>query len=618
MAVSSRSRDTCTSECLAVNDLGLFRWCLSQGRGSLLSRLASGVSAASRPHRSSWRRGKHEVLICQRASPVFRCCGCLVIGGFRSIRLVLAEPISARKLAASGGCSISPNLFRRGRLRDHRANDRCGRQLDDSTQRHDLWPGGIVVHRRPDGVRNWRRTHSPHDGWRRYLGAPIQCFYHGAGGCLHECEQRMRDRLCRTSHSQVADFLHDGRNWAIQTSGTTENLNSVSFVDANTGTVVGWLGTILRTPDGGRTWAPQSSGTTLNLDSVSFGDADTGTAVATESGGASTFFQTRDGGETWSSLPSGTRNLAAVSMLDANIGAAVGYSGRTLKTEDGGNSWTELSRNAIEVYRAYGVAFVDPDTGWVVGGGTIIHTSDGGNHWTTQYDAPSLDLRAIGFVDANTGTAVGTGGTILRTTDGGATWVRQSSGTGAHLYGVSFIDAATGTAVGIAGWILRTDDGGETWTRQFTGTLQSLFAVSMLDANTGIAVGDSGTILRSSDGGATWTPRASGTSNALLGLSFVDANIGTAVGDGILRTTDGGETWTRHTGTGHAVSFVDANNGMIAGYGPILRTTDGGATWIAQCCAPADSYWGVHMLDINTATAVGDNGRIMRTNTGGW
>jgi hypothetical protein len=40
-------------------------------------------------------------------------------------------------------------------------------------------------------------------------------------------------------------------SWAVQTSGTTNDLHGVSFTDANNGTVVGDDGTILRTTNGG-------------------------------------------------------------------------------------------------------------------------------------------------------------------------------------------------------------------------------------------------------------------------------------------------------------------------------------------------------------------------------
>jgi hypothetical protein len=50
-------------------------------------------------------------------------------------------------------------------------------------------------------------------------------------------------------------------------------------VDANTGTVVGEYGAIVRTTDGGSSWTIQVSGTTQTLWAVSFTDVNNGTAV---------------------------------------------------------------------------------------------------------------------------------------------------------------------------------------------------------------------------------------------------------------------------------------------------------------------------------------------------
>jgi hypothetical protein len=57
------------------------------------------------------------------------------------------------------------------------------------------------------------------------------------------------------------------------------NLRGASFVDANTGTVVGEYGAIVRTTDGGSSWTIQVSGTTQTLWAVSFTDVNNGTAV---------------------------------------------------------------------------------------------------------------------------------------------------------------------------------------------------------------------------------------------------------------------------------------------------------------------------------------------------
>jgi photosystem II stability/assembly factor-like uncharacterized protein len=165
-----------------------------------------------------------------------------------------------------------------------------------------------------------------------------------------------------------------------QTSGTTNILFAVSFTDANTGTAVGFPGTILRTTNGGASWTAQTSGTPNHLYGVSFTDANTGTAV----GSAGTIIRTTNGGATWVTQTSGT---------------------------------------TIDLY---GVSFTDANTGTVVGGnGTILRTTNGGASWTAQFSGTSNILTGVFFTDANTGTAVGRNGTILHTTTGGVVSVQD-------------------------------------------------------------------------------------------------------------------------------------------------------------------------------------------------
>src|SRR6267378_2623104 len=72
----------------------------------------------------------------------------------------------------------------------------------------------------------------------------------------------------------------DSARWVWQNPLPQGNdLRGASFVDANTGTVVGFYGTIVRTTDGGSSWTIQSGGTTENLWAVSFSDTNNGTAV---------------------------------------------------------------------------------------------------------------------------------------------------------------------------------------------------------------------------------------------------------------------------------------------------------------------------------------------------
>jgi photosystem II stability/assembly factor-like uncharacterized protein len=382
---------------------------------------------------------------------------------------------------------------------------------------------------------------------------------------------------------------------------TGRSLTAVTAIDANTATLVGDIGTILRTIDGGATWTSQWPDTFYEFNGVSFTDANTGTVV-------------------------GANYLLTNGVPPSGEGV-----GRILRTTDGGATWTLQVAGGQALF---GVSFTDARTGTAVGdSGTILRTTDGGATWKVRSSGTTLPLRGVTFTDANTGTVVGLNGTILRTTDGGATWIKQSSGlNNGSLVSVSFMDANTGVVVG-DDTVLRTTDGGAVWTLTRFNTAGSPFpssspgvvpvisqplrGVSLVNAQAGFAVGATGTILRTIDGGATWTKlnrSAIAPSTSLNGVAFTDPRTGTVVGsDGtILRTTEGGATWTSQWPaafyTFYGVFFTDANTGTVVGAnansGRILRTTDGGLNWKLQYAGGFPLY-GVSFTDANRGVAVG-------------
>jgi len=291
--------------------------------------------------------------------------------------------------------------------------------------------------------------------------------------------------------------------WVPQTSGTPVTLLGTYFTDARAGTVVGAIGTILRTTDSGTTWTVQNSGTDAHLLDVAFMDTRRGVAVG------------------------GRNNILTI-----------------VRTTDGGQTWTpQLTLQTSNDYYLRSVCFPDSSTGTVVGDlGTILRTTDSGTTWTVQNSGTSEHLLGVFFTDISIGTAVGLKGTILRTTDGGETWVPQTSGTPAWLFDVFFTDSNHGVAVGQIGSILSTSDGGENWlVRQYS--VYDLRSVCFANANVGSAVGG-GSILRTTDGGQTWVQQE-GQGGGAFGhydVHLVDVNYGTIVGDGgvILHTTTGG------------------------------------------------------------------------------
>ena len=230
--------------------------------------------------------------------------------------------------------------------------------------------------------------------------------------------------------------------WSPLTSGTTNNLFSVHFVNASEGWAVGFANTILHTTDGGGTWAPQTNQSGVTVSSylgVRFLDSNIGWA-----GGASEVVRTTDGGASWTGQGATQdgrfrNNLFAVSSTAAWIPARNSTS--TLRwfsrfTVGVGEENFNVIGSSSEYFDIY---FTDVDNGWSVGTGPIVHITNGSSaspSFSFQTSCPCPTLNGIHMLDTITGWAVGNGGLILKTTDGGSTWPAQTSGTTTNLRSV--------------------------------------------------------------------------------------------------------------------------------------------------------------------------------------
>ncbi|MEK9136387.1 MAG: hypothetical protein AAB393_04640 [Bacteroidota bacterium] len=66
------------------------------------------------------------------------------------------------------------------------------------------------------------------------------------------------------------------------------------------------------------------------------------------------------------------------------------------------------------------------------------------------------------------------------------------------------------------------------------------------------------------------------------------------------------------------ICWGQINTGTAVGdFGTILRTTNGGATWVIQSSGTTNGLLGLSFTDANTGTAVGAGGIIRRTTNGG-
>jgi photosystem II stability/assembly factor-like uncharacterized protein len=297
-----------------------------------------------------------------------------------------------------------------------------------------------------------------------------------------------------------------GVGWTPQPSGTSNDLNGVSFPNANEGWVVGPRGIILHTADGGATWSAQPSGTTSRLTRVQF--------------------------------------------LNSGVGWAVGGNGTILRTRSGGTDWAVQSSGTTATLR--GLSFITTAEGWVVGDdGTILHTTDGGTTWTPQSSGTRASLGAVSFGDGLQGFVGGDAGMILSTVDGGKTWARQTfvlpeTGTAPFFQEARFVDGSRGVFAGFSAdgdTLLTTSDGGGTWSpHRLAKPPAALLGLAMGDAVHYCGVGMGGFIVVSDDGGLSWSRLPSPTGADLHGVSFVNPTLGWAVGSSgtILKTTTGG------------------------------------------------------------------------------
>jgi len=191
------------------------------------------------------------------------------------------------------------------------------------------------------------------------------------------------------------------------------------------------------------------------------------------------------------------RGSRGQSLVAADAAGPSGKAERFTQPTNSGVNWFKLQTPTR--YLLLGGAFIDNNSGWVVGAGsTILQTSDGGETWHESRlpNAANVRFNSTSFVDARLGWAVGSGGAIYRTINGGRSWHPQISGVTGDLLDVKFMDAVEGWAVGAEGTVLYTNDGGLHWTSERSGTPHALERIFFADAYAWLAVGLAGRLLR--------------------------------------------------------------------------------------------------------------------------
>ncbi|OGJ85858.1 MAG: hypothetical protein A2268_01215 [Candidatus Raymondbacteria bacterium RifOxyA12_full_50_37] len=261
-------------------------------------------------------------------------------------------------------------------------------------------------------------------------------------------------------------------DWTNRTSGTTYNINSITFGDSQF-IAVGGNSTILTSSDG-MNWTSRNSGTTVGLNSITYGNNQ---------------FVAVGGGYIMSQ-----------------------YNATTTVTSTDGITWANITNNGGAPYYLYSITYGNNQY-VALGTGNHINTSVDGISWTENI-VTSSSLNSITYGN-NQFIADGYGGTML-TSPNGTTWTSQTTGTSKNLASITYGNNQY-IAVGDSGIIITSSDG-ILWTHRTSGLSSYLFSI-VYGNNQYVVVGESGSVLTSTDG-ITWTSQISGITHHLSSITY--------------------------------------------------------------------------------------------------
>jgi len=264
------------------------------------------------------------------------------------------------------------------------------------------------------------------------------------------------------------------------------NLFSFSFPSLNTGFAVGYGNRMIKTTNSGNNWFNISifPNTAEDLNSVWFINENSGWMCSTND----TLYQTTNSALTWIRQKKLQSDGQKIFFIDSNTGWIVAQP-NLYKTTNAGANW-EIVYTQMGRY----FTFASANTGWMAtypGGGSVIHkTTDGGSTWTAQLSTSSFrNIYCFEFINESTGWAAGYREYILKTTNGGLNWVSQRDmGNSVGLVSMDFINENTGWAVGGTGYSLYTVNGGTTWNQINLNSNGG--NVKFLNSNTGWVIGN--------------------------------------------------------------------------------------------------------------------------------
>ena len=333
--------------------------------------------------------------------------------------------------------------------------------------------------------------------------------------------------------------------------------------------------------------------------------------------------------------------LTDVFFVDENLGWAVGESGVTLRTRDGGNTWN--AQTGSNSFRKDTIQLQQKLRSLESGQFT---NSTGVSGRQPSISPITCRLNSLHFIDANRGWAAGgyqlpcinrTQAVILQTRNGGITWEPSRHLAIPRLRKISFSSPRNGIAFGdsgnvFTGGIFKTNDAGNSWSAISRDTDAAWLDGEQINEHI-VMINDRGKLSRYADGqhetAVLLGDKAAKTRNFRC-VKMIGNNQGVAVGDrgSLFTTNNGGLSWQRtpieatHPQLANfdweTATVVDQKV-FIAGFpGSTITTFDLKSNQLSTSSTPVRTKLNrLFFLDSQTGWAVGDFGVVLKTTDGG-
>lgn len=200
-------------------------------------------------------------------------------------------------------------------------------------------------------------------------------------------------------------------NYYTNTGSLPRNISSMDFDGAGNGVGVGGAGRVSRTSNNGSTWTPVTSGTTNYLEDVSWVNGATFVMVS-----GNNIYRSTNSGASWTSVLGSQSSIENVSFARGTNTGYAGGSSSLKKSTDGGLTWSTLNVPPMNIRTIFTFS---PDTVYLGTYDGVYRSISGGTYWE-KFDMPNVKwVNDINFYDGNNGMVAGDSGYVAVTSNGG-------------------------------------------------------------------------------------------------------------------------------------------------------------------------------------------------------